>query len=148
MERHEISLEHSIDMGHRIVGHKGKCARLHGHTYKFQILADSMGLVEPGFVVDFGELKDVLNEWDHRTLLWDQDPLVFGRKAEAVRPVNAYFKEDESIVRVPFNPTAECIATYLANLMVHRFTLLSCQVTVWETPKASASHYAARSQAI
>lgn len=34
----EITLLHSIDTGHRIVGHEGKCARLHGHTYRMEIL--------------------------------------------------------------------------------------------------------------
>src|SRR5262245_48627410 len=72
----EIQMTMTFDDGHRIVGHKGKCARLHGHTYKIEITCiGSLDSTSPGFVVDFGDLKSLVNEWDHRFLVWDQDPI-------------------------------------------------------------------------
>jgi len=142
----EIFLEMTFDAGHRIVGHKGKCARLHGHTYRVEIRA--VGPVrEPGFVVDFGDLKDLVNEWDHQMLLWDQDPFLIAKDV----PLTG-FQEDEGrthteiltpsesgLVRLPFNPTAENMSKYLAEEIHKRFNLLEVFVTLWETPKASAS---------
>lgn len=137
--RGEISYEMTFDAGHRIVGHKGKCARLHGHTYKIHIMA--AGKVHPpGFVVDFGDLKEIVNEWDHRMLLWDQDPIVVGQKAETYHPANVHFKEDNGIVRVQFNPTAEHMAEYLARRFHEEFSLDGIMVELWETPKCMARY--------
>ncbi len=126
-----IYLEHSFDAGHRIVGHKGKCARLHGHTYRTEVIAhlECDEYPAPGFVVDFGDVKDLINEWDHRMLLWDKDPvdLEFGLDPE-----------EEGIVRLPFNPTAEHMAFDLAHRICLEFDLTWVEVRLWETPKANA----------
>lgn len=150
---HEISLTHTIDTAHRIVGHEGgagKCARLHGHTYRYDVTVVSPSLLPIGFVVDFGAIKDLLNQWDHRTILWEEDPImedVFGFMDE----VGA---ANHGIISVPFNPTAEHMARYWAGrllldlLKAHagegehlaqdpRFVV---QVEVWETPKSSARY--------
>lgn len=131
----EISYEMTFDAGHRIVGHKGKCARLHGHTYKVHVMA-SGSVHEPGFVVDFGDIKDIVNEWDHRFLLWDQDPIytlveIHGEDKPAEAP---------GIVRVPFNPTAEYMAQHLAERIYEEFGLIGIMVELWETPKCMARY--------
>lgn len=129
--RGEISYEMTFDAGHRIVGHKGKCARLHGHTYKVSIFAAG-SVHEPGFVVDFGDLKDIVNEWDHRMLLWNQDPLY--------DPESEHFWTDEGVVFLTFNPTAEHMAQHLAERIYEEFGLISIIVELWETPKCMARH--------
>jgi 6-pyruvoyltetrahydropterin/6-carboxytetrahydropterin synthase len=120
----EISYEMTFDAGHRIVGHKGKCARLQVH-----IMARGL-VLEPGFVVDFGDLKDVVNEWDHRMLIWNQDPLCTTEMKE--------FWKDEGVVFTSFNPTAENMAHYLADKILEDFSLNSIMVELWETPKCMA----------
>lgn len=143
-----IELEHTFDAGHRIVGHKGKCARLHGHTYRAQVSVAGT-LIEPGFVIDYGDIKDVLNEWDHRFLLWKEDPLIVG-KVEPVTPegvsgpsmVGDWLDEKETevgVVRLDFNPTAENMARYLADEILERHLhVRSVSVRLWETPKSNA----------
>lgn len=132
----QINLTMTFDAGHRIVGHKGKCARLHGHTYKAQIVA--LGQIrEPGFVCDFGDIKDLVNEWDHRLLLWEDDATSF----VWLNPGN-YSEEEIGIVRLPFNPTAENMARYLATEIRDRFDLDTVSVELWETPNASARYHA------
>lgn len=129
----KIHLTHSIDAGHRIVGHKGKCSRLHGHTYKFEIelVCGVSEMVEPGFVADFGDIKAILDEWDHRMLLWDEDPGVWNH------PDHAH--DDYGVVRLPFNPTAENMAHAVATRLHSSFPHIhSATVRVWETPKAYA----------
>jgi len=128
----EISYEMTFDAGHRIVGHKGKCARLHGHTYKVHIMA-SGPVSPPGFVVDFGDLKEIVNEWDHMLLLWDQDPFV--ENWLTITQVR-----EAGIVAVSFNPTAEHMSEYLCRRFVDEFSLFSCMVELWETPKCMARY--------
>lgn len=134
----EIFLEMTFDAGHRIVGHQGKCARLHGHTYRVEIRC--AGVVrDPGFVVDFGDIKDLVNRWDHRMLLWTSDPIV-------AIGVGRDFIEEYGILEVGFNPTAENMANYLAERIADAFDLLEVSVTLWETPKASAHAHVSRGQ--
>lgn len=131
---YEIQLEHTFDTGHRIVGHEGKCANLHGHTYRVELTAVSLQLVEPGFVVDFGHLKKAIDGWDHKLLLWDKDPFF-----QEFRGIIPNVMEEYGIVNVPFNPTAENMVKGMAEALYKRFNLYSLQVSLWETPKANAS---------
>lgn len=127
----EISYEMTFDAGHRIVGHKGKCARLHGHTYRVHIMASGQ-VISPGFLVDFGDLKELINEWDHKMLLWNQDPLC--------QPDHEEFWKDEGVIFLDFNPTAELMANYLAWRIREEFNLHSIMVELWETPKCMARY--------
>lgn len=43
-----------FDAGHRVVNHESKCATLHGHRYKVEIVAAAPGLDSLGRVIDFG----------------------------------------------------------------------------------------------
>ena len=133
----EISLTMTFDAGHRIVGHKGKCARLHGHTYKVHILCQGK-VKDPGFVVDFGDIKDLVNEWDHQMLLWIDDPLwgPQGNPNKREQLLGSF-----GCLCLAFNPTAENMAAYLAKKIVRTFGLISTQVTLWETPNCSATYY-------
>jgi len=129
----KIYIEHTIDAGHRIVGHKGKCARLHGHTYRFEIWLEAMALSTPGFVVDFGDIKDLLNEWDHRMLLWDQDPIMDGPEPQI------WLAQKYGVTLVPFNPTAERMAGHIREEIISEYPFLDGGVVrLWETPKAYA----------
>jgi 6-pyruvoyltetrahydropterin/6-carboxytetrahydropterin synthase len=68
----ELVKEYRFEAAHRLPhvppGHK--CARLHGHSFKFEIHVT--GPVDPhtGWLIDFGVLDDVVmpivNELDHR----------------------------------------------------------------------------------
>lgn len=152
---HTIERYHDISAGHRVAGHENKCAHLHGHNYRitFVVAADrSEGVQERldqlGRVVDFSCLKGTLcawleEHWDHKMLLWSHDPIVqaldrtdgAGTVERAVR---------DSLVVVPFNPTAENMAAFLVNhigpelLRPYGVVLVAC--TVEETRKCSATY--------
>jgi 6-pyruvoyltetrahydropterin/6-carboxytetrahydropterin synthase len=75
-------------------------------------------------------LEDV---WDHRFLLWDEDPL-----RSQLRDI-----VPEDIVTVPFNPTAENMAKYLVKEvgpMVLPGNLILISARVEETRKCSATY--------
>ncbi len=60
----------SFEAAHDIPGHKGRCARLHGHGYRVQAEFAGTELNEIGMLCDFADLKDVLNSFlpDHTYL--------------------------------------------------------------------------------
>ena len=75
-----LTTSYVFDAAHRIAGHPGKCAWLHGHTYHLEVTVSSPTLNPLGMVMDFDDLRDavgkaVLDLWDHATLLAADDPL-------------------------------------------------------------------------
>lgn len=117
-----IYLERSIDASHVIPGHPGKCARLHGHTYRFEVWISGPVSGPDGMLVDFYEIKRQIDEWDHRHL--------------------------NDIV--DFVPTAELLAAEMQRRIVRLVRdrvgddddgaawQAGCLVRLWETPGAYA----------
>lgn len=129
---------HDICCGHRVVGHEGKCRLLHGHNYRVHFAVEAEELDSLGRVVDFAVIKSTLCEWleshwDHHFLLWEQDPLL-----SSLREVSA-----ESIVVVPFNPTAENMALYLldtiAPILLESIGCRLVECRIEETRKCSVA---------
>jgi len=63
----KLGITEYIDCAHFLPGHE-KCGRLHGHTYKVEIVIE--GDHQKGMIIDFGDLKkqsrEALAEYDHR----------------------------------------------------------------------------------
>lgn len=56
-----LSREFTFDAAHRLEKYRGKCERLHGHTYRVRITV--VGIPdEEGMVIDFVELKQLVTE--------------------------------------------------------------------------------------
>jgi 6-pyruvoyltetrahydropterin/6-carboxytetrahydropterin synthase len=69
-----ITKEFLFDAAHYLTNYKGKCEKLHGHTYKLHVTLKG-SVQKSGMVIDFAEFKKiveehVLNKLDH-TLLND-----------------------------------------------------------------------------
>lgn len=146
---------HDFSCGHRVAGHEGKCAALHGHNYRVTFTIEAQHLDDLGRVLDFSVIKDRLcawleANWDHKFLAWVEDPVmrevsvVLGRLAK----LPAYRNEDSllaagSIVWLPFNPTAENMAAHLLlRIGPHCLAGTGAQliaVRVEETRKCSAT---------
>ena len=45
-----------------------QCARVHGHNYRVEFELSSLDLDEHGFVLDYGVLKELVSQYDHRDL--------------------------------------------------------------------------------
>ncbi|WP_435335748.1 6-pyruvoyl trahydropterin synthase family protein [Haloarchaeobius sp. TZWWS8] len=99
-----------ISSGHRILHHDGKCARPHGHNYEITV-AVTGHLTEEGWVVDKGDITDVISEWDHRFLLQAGDPLVsaFEEAGDA-----------DGLVVLDHPPTAEVMSVLLEEKLARR----------------------------
>ena len=57
-----LIVKQHFDAAHRIPGHGGKCANIHGHTYKVEAEFRGSELNDLGMVRDFSELKMALHE--------------------------------------------------------------------------------------
>jgi 6-pyruvoyltetrahydropterin/6-carboxytetrahydropterin synthase len=111
----------SFSAAHRLREYDGDCERLHGHNYKVEIAVQSRHLDAMGIVMDFRELKRLLNE-----VLAELD--------------HQYLNDLPAFAQV--NPSAENIAR-------HIFTSLSgkvndpvelAEVTVWENDNTCVSY--------
>ncbi|RZF23569.1 6-carboxytetrahydropterin synthase [Paraburkholderia sp. UYCP14C] len=129
---------HDISCGHRLVGHEGKCKNLHGHNYRVHFVCEASSLDDLGRVIDFGAIKTLLcnwvdDHWDHRMLLWIEDPFYV-----ALRDL------DPSVVGVPFNPTAENLAQWLVTKLgpeiLQGTSVRLVEVRIEETRKCSVTY--------
>jgi len=114
-----------ISAGHRLMHHDGKCSRPHGHNYEITVRLTGE-LTDEGWVVDKGDVTAAIDEWDHRFLVEDGDPLV------------AAFEESgdgDALVVLDHPPTAEVMAAVLESRLLDRLpdTVSDVRVTVRET---------------
>lgn len=131
----KICKSFSFDASHQLVGHNGKCANLHGHTYKLEVclsgvIKNTLGSDE-GMVFDFGALKkivksEILDHFDHAVLLQGNEPI-----AAAV---------DTKRVVFGFRTTAENMSVYLLHQIQQKIpeNVELNFVRLWETPSSYA----------
>jgi len=118
--KYNISVTKTFSAAHALRGYKGRCERLHGHNWKIKVTISSGRLDRTGMVMDFTDLKllldRVLAKIDHRYL-------------NEIAPFNK------------INPTAENIAAYLykeAKPALKKGLKLET-VEVWESETSSAT---------
>lgn len=120
----EITKEFNFSYGHLLPNHDGKCRNLHGHNAKVFItvsrdVVDEPGSAQEGMVMDFGDLKKIVNE----TIIdkWDHKFLACGDEWPVVAAINTKAKENDSlppydqIVLIGMRTTAENMAGIIYN---------------------------------
>lgn len=130
---YRVLREVHFSYGHRIVGHEGKCANLHGHNGRAIIEVSSERLDKLGMVVDFAEINEKVGSWidetlDHKMILWKKDPAV-----QALR------EKDEVLFLTDENPTAEYLAELIFKAAAEK-GLPVTKVTLHETHSSAASY--------
>lgn len=114
-----------ISTGHRILHHDGKCSRPHGHNYEISVTVDGE-LTEEGWVVDKGDITDVISEWDHMFLLEAGDPLIEAFEAAG---------DGDSVIVLEHPPTAEVMSVRLEERLLEELgeNVTDVAVSVRET---------------
>jgi 6-pyruvoyltetrahydropterin/6-carboxytetrahydropterin synthase len=118
--------------GHRLLNYDGKCKYLHGHNGRAIITIESDKLDDRGMVMDFTDIKRVVNGWidqnlDHRMLLQRDDPYV-----------KILQQFGEPLYLLDTNPTAENIAKLINDYAVSQgFPVV--ETSLWETPNCFAT---------
>ncbi len=122
----------TFDSAHFLSGYNGKCANIHGHTWKLEVAISSQELKETGekrgMVIDFSDFKKAVRElassFDH-TLIYEKGSLKDGTVA-------ALSAEGFKLTEVPFRPTAENFAEHFYRSLAESLPVKS--VSVYETP--------------
>jgi len=131
------------DMGHRVMGHEGKCRSLHGHSYTAHITANAESLDGLGRVVDFSVIKNTVGvwidlNWDHGFCLHQDDPLV-----SVFNDIDKADNHNHKLKLLPYNPTAENLARFLLTVIapacLDGLDITVSSVRVEETPTCSAT---------
>lgn len=121
---YELSVKSEFEAAHFIKNYPGKCARLHGHNWIVEAVAQGSQLNELGILIDFkifkSELNKILDELDHQFL---NELKMFATK----------------------NPTAENIAKEIFDkLSVSEIFTGGTKLTavkVYESPKSCVTYY-------
>jgi len=119
--------------GHRLMDYVGKCARLHGHNARVEVVLGAAQLDSRGFVMDFDLLESTVRQWidetlDHRLFLRHDDPLVPVLEAQG-----------EPFVALGGNPTAEHFARMIFDHLAGA-GLPVVAVRFWETDTSVAEY--------
>lgn len=133
----------------------GKAANVEGKL--LPIYCDEMkdgNLDDLGRVIDFSVVKSTLcewleNNWDHKFLHWEKDLLIAGLVYAKCKGNNSLSIEDDkdfmdSLVSLPFNPTAENLAQYMVDVIgprlldEHGVELVQCRIE--ETSKCHVEY--------
>ncbi len=128
-----------FDAAHRVMDHHSKCANLHGHRYKVEIVAAAPVLDHIGMVIDFSILKSKIGTWIDQN--WDHTAIIFSQDVQTLVALEGVPKNKPIFVS-SFNPTAENMAAYLLKEVCPQ--LMSdtgveiVGVRVWETPNCYA----------
>ena len=121
----ELTVEIPFSAAHRICGHTGPCANLHGHNYRALITVAGEGLNELAMLVDFGDLKRIC--------------------AEVMAPLDHSYLNDIPEFAAA-NPTAEAIARYIFQGVSGstrdrgQTAIRVSHVTVFESERSSATY--------
>ena len=107
-----LKVRDRFSAAHYLRGYKGKCEKVHGHTFQVEVEVAVESLGEDGIGVDFAEIKKAL---------------------AAVLPDHTLLNDV-----YPFNPSAENLARRFYGELKASFPVSA--VTVWESEDASATY--------
>ncbi|MBL7760016.1 MAG: 6-carboxytetrahydropterin synthase [Sediminibacterium sp.] len=128
-----------FETAHAIHGYNGHCRNIHGHSYVLHVtvgteISDQEYLPKPGFVIDFKDLKKMVNEiivnqFDHHLIL-SEDFL-------AEHPNTG---TPENLIIWKMEPTAENILLYIRNRLLKALpaNMLLRKLKIYETSDSYA----------
>jgi len=112
----QIRKQFKFEAAHVLPHHPGKCSRLHGHSYRFEVVVEGTLQTDgpaQGMVIDFDEISTI------------------------VKPAVVERLDHASLNDLIPNPTAENIALWIWNELVPLVPGLQ-EIVVWETRTACA----------
>lgn len=140
-----VTKEFNFEIAHALWNYDGPCKNLHGHSYKLFVTVagtpiDDKSSSKNGMVIDFGELKRIVNEeivdnLDHAVIL----------NSDAARNIPGEMKQmfERSLI-VDYQPTCENLvldfATRIKQRLPERLQLYSLKLH--ETGSSFAEWYA------
>lgn len=123
MSTQSITVSHNAEVAHRLSQLAGQCENIHGHSLWLTLTLT--GQVDDNGVLDsrdFGAVKQAFRShidtaYDHRLLLWSEDPLAQQALANPGAPY-------PGLQLCPGDPTTENIAAWLGRWAVQSLAAL------------------------
>lgn len=100
-----IYKETYFDASHRLLHYQGKCHRLHGHRWRVEVWVKGTPDEKTGILIDFNDIKEVVDRFDHQVILNEEDPMV------------ACLRQFQDVVTTVGDPTSEVLAVVIASLI-------------------------------
>lgn len=128
-----LKLRHHFDAAHKLNDYNGACANLHGHRWEVEVIIKSKELQSNEMIIDFKELKSIINHLDHNIILKDcQENNIM---------IKAIQESGLKLLVTDFKPTAENLSKYLQEMIKRGVREgVEVSVTVWESPDASITY--------
>jgi 6-pyruvoyltetrahydropterin/6-carboxytetrahydropterin synthase len=146
-EKIRVTKKFTFDMAHALYGHDGPCKNIHGHTYHLAVTLigkakNEFGHPKDGMLVDFGDLKKVINEhivshFDHALVLNENAPH---------KGLELLHQQYDKIMLVPFQPSCENLIVEIKNRLQTVFaneTFHIHSIRLDETPTSYAEWFLA-----
>jgi 6-pyruvoyltetrahydropterin/6-carboxytetrahydropterin synthase len=87
-----------FDASHRLLHYQGKCANLHGHRWRVEVWIEGKIDSVSGILVDYNEIKTIVDRFDHQIMLNENDPMV------------SCIRQFQPVITTPGDPTSELLA--------------------------------------
>ena len=122
----ELTVKTHFDAAHQLRNYSGKCASIHGHTWRVEVIVEGQSLDHVGMLIDFSLLKKMIKE-------------------EIARFDHSFINELEGFNEKGVNPTAENLAAYIYTELVKKLSGINEQIRlqkikVWESDNACAAY--------
>jgi len=122
----EVTVEETFAAGHALRNYHGKCENVHGHNYKIHVTLEGEQLDAAGLLVDFHEVKRVLNgiieRVDHKFL-------------NDIAPFDTLNPSAENMARWFYEELAKDLASSMHDTGAHLV-----EVRLWETDTSIAAY--------
>lgn len=122
MQKFEIGITDEFESAHSLTGDFGPATRLHGHTYRVEVVAEAREIDSTGTFFDIGRLRAELSS--------------------VLEPLR-YRNLNEVAELAGVNTTAEALARFIFNKLapvVRAAGVEGLKVTVWESSSSFASY--------
>jgi len=147
----KIRTEATIAAAHLVHTTDTPCKRIHGHNWKVEVIIRGV-IKEDGMVMDFTDIKKIINELDHKFLFPNtMSFIILDDKNSKYRGLSEiYIKETKKVVALMSTEsikqvdvpvvTAEYLAEYIAKEIRKKTGINEVvEVTIWESDKSYAS---------
>jgi 6-pyruvoyltetrahydropterin/6-carboxytetrahydropterin synthase len=126
-----IYKEVAFDASHRLLHYEGKCHNLHGHRWRVQVWLKGYTDDKTMILVDFKEIRDLIDYYDHEIILNEADPMV------------PRIREFHEVITTPGDPTSELLALQIRERIEEQYKdtgrdVIVEKIRVWESPTGYA----------
>jgi 6-pyruvoyltetrahydropterin/6-carboxytetrahydropterin synthase len=131
MMKSRIYKEVYFEASHRLLHYEGKCNRLHGHQWRVEVWMEGEIGEKSCILVDFNCIKEVIQHFDHQTILNSEDPMV------------ACLSQFQELITTAGDPTSELLAAIIAEMITEECVQSAIdarvvKIRVWESTSCYA----------